>query len=437
MIHVAIVSPDHSLEPVDKVISEINFGCHFQKYIYKKMTDIDSIYEDCRENSDVIFFSGELGYHYIRNKFPDIRIPCAFTAYEPIDVLSILLNFQIDHPGIALSRVFCDFLTETNHFMEVPSYLPKEKCPYFFTDTHYDYQHITRFAKKLWDEGKIDYILSRSINNLKRLDELQIPYAAVFPSEDMIIKSIRTALNELRLNAISAMDELNILLHLPLTEDVEQEESEFREATIYKMLVDYRKKMHLHYTIRQGFKQFELHSQIKAGEKDVKFLRPMLLEFRNNVAFPFRIGAGISSSKERSRYFSEQALVEATRYGKSDAFLVGDDGLITGPISSEKNISYNYTNEKALLFARVNGINEANILRLVSLFQEDQGKLLNSRTLAPLLGLTTRSANRILSKLLELGIVEYALPEGSNGHPKGRPCRDFRYNQDEFRKALM
>lgn len=34
MIHVAIVSPDHSLEPIDEVISETDFGCQFYKYIY-------------------------------------------------------------------------------------------------------------------------------------------------------------------------------------------------------------------------------------------------------------------------------------------------------------------------------------------------------------------------------------------------------------------
>ena len=94
VINVAIVSPDHSLEPVDKVIAEHDFGCQFFQYVYRKMSDIDDIYQDCKGKCDVIFFSGELGYHYIKNKFPDIRIPCTFTAYEPIDVLSILLQFQ-------------------------------------------------------------------------------------------------------------------------------------------------------------------------------------------------------------------------------------------------------------------------------------------------------------------------------------------------------
>ena len=123
MYSVAIVSPEKSLEPIEKVIQDKSFECHFYPYIYTHLSDIDKIYEDCRKKCDVIFFSGELGYHYILKKFPDIRIPCAFTAYEPIDVLSIFLQFQIEHKDIPLNRVFCDFLTETNHYMGVTTYI--------------------------------------------------------------------------------------------------------------------------------------------------------------------------------------------------------------------------------------------------------------------------------------------------------------------------
>ncbi len=438
MINVAIVSPDHSLEPVDKVIAEHDFGCQFHKYIYKRMSDIDEIYADCREKCDVIFFSGELGYHYILSKFPDIRIPCAFTAYEPIDVLSILLNFQIEHPETPLSRVFCDFLTTTNDFMDVPQYIKKENCPYFYTDSHYDYRHITGFAQKLWNDGRIDLILSRSINNLNRLDELHIPYVAVFPSEDMIIKSIRSALNALRLNQIEQKDELNILIRLPFTEDIEQEEQEYREATVYKLLTDYRKDEHLHYSINQGFNQFELHLQLEAGTFNVDDLRRPLMDLKKKISFPFRIGAGLGSSRERSRFFSEHALMEANRYGRNDAFFVGEEGTVTGPLSSDTKLIYSYANEKALAFARDNGINETNILKLISIFEQDNEKILTSLSLSQLLGITARSASRILSKLSDLRIIRLSDDAAPvKAVHQGRPVHYYAFDADEFKRTLL
>ncbi len=439
MIHVAIVNPDHSFDQmIDHVISENDFGCQFHKYTYKKMSDINEIYEDCRGKCDVIFFSGELGYHYIKHKFPDIQIPCAFTAYEPIDVLSILLNFQIDHPDVNLNRVFCDFLTTTNNYMDVPQYLTEDRRPYFYTDTRYDYRHITGFAKDLWDDHKIDLILTRSINNLKRFEELNIPVVGVFPSEEMIRKSIRTALNELRLNTIQEKEELNILIRLPFSEEIEQEEQEYREATVYKLLTDYRKSKHLHFSINQGFNQFEIHAQVSSDIDNVDFLRPALLDFRKKLNFPFRIGAGIGSSQERSRYFSEHALLEANRYGRNDAFFVGEEGVVTGPLSADTKLIYNYSNEKALEFARVQGINETNILKLISMFQQDDQQLLNSQNISKLLGITTRSASRILSKLLELGIVYLAASEEiEKVSHQGRPTHYFHFSKEEFTNALL
>lgn len=438
MIHVAIVSPDHSLEPIDKVISETDFGCQFYKYIYKKMSDIDDIYADCRGKCDVIFFSGELGYHYIKHKFPDIQIPCAFTAYEPIDVLSILLNFQIEHPEVKLNRVFCDFLTTTNGYMDVPQYLKEEHCPVFYTDTRYDYRHITGFAKELWDKKRIDLILTRSINNLKRLEALQIPCIGVFPSEEMIRKSIRTALNELRLNTIEEKEELNILIRLPFSEEIEQEEQEYREATVYKLLTDYRKAKHLHFSINQGFNQFELHAKVPKDTDNVDFLRPILLDFRKKLSFPFRIGAGIGSSQERSRYFSEHALLEANRYGRNDAFFVGEEGVVTGPLSADTKLIYNYSNEKALEFARIHGINETNILKLISMFQQEPKQLLSSQNISKLLGITPRSASRILAKLLELNVVKLAdNAELSKSSHQGRPTHYFHFSAEEFKDSLL
>ena len=46
MIHVAIVSPEKSLEPIEKVLQDPSFDCQFFPYIYKDLKDIDGIYED-------------------------------------------------------------------------------------------------------------------------------------------------------------------------------------------------------------------------------------------------------------------------------------------------------------------------------------------------------------------------------------------------------
>ena len=443
MYSVAVVSPEKSLEPIEKVLKDKSFDCRFYPYIYKELSDIDGIYEDCRKKCDVIFFSGELGYHYIMRKFPDIRIPCAFTAYEPIDVLSILLHFQMKHKDIPLNRVFCDFLTETNRYMELGKYLSEEERPYFYEDSHYDYKHITEYAKKLWDKGKIDMILSRSINNLKSLDTLQIPYLAVFPNEEMIRASIQHALDELRLSNISEERVLSVLLRLPFSEDLEKEEQEYREAQTYSFLTSYRKEEHSHFSIEKGFNQFSLTASVSLDVEILPILEEILMQCKKNLNFPFRLGIGLSSTKERSRYYAEHALMESNRYGRNDAFFMEEEEKLMGPISRELRLIHNYKNEKALEFAKTYGIHENNILKLVSLYELAPENALSAQSIAELLGITSRSASRILAKLLQLNLIRQGvLEEGESLKEKkkmrhGRPALHFHFVPENFEGTFL
>lgn len=436
MITVAIVSPSRSLEPISKVIAEHDFGCEFHKYIYNELSDIDWIYADCRESCDVIFFSGELGYHYIKNRFPDIQIPCAFTAYGPKDILSILLNFTLEHPDIPLNRVFVDFLTPLNQFMDMHRYIKSEYMPYFFEDDTYDYAHITRRTRQLWDEGKIDMVISRSINNLPRLEEVDIPYLAVFPSEEMIRESIETALNDLRLNRIEPEEHLIALVRLLFEADCPQDEREYRTATLYKLLVDFRREREDSFSITMGLNQFELHALRPAQSVTPRSVRGLVLLLQRQLDFPFRVGMGLHADEDRCRYYAERALLESVRHGANDGFfLSGDNEVLTGPLSSAALPTYHYGSQKVAALGHRSGISEANLLKLVGLFRADQNALLTAASISKLLNITPRSASRILLKLSALGLICSAseTPQGR----KGRPSHRYRFLPEPFQKALL
>ena len=437
MIAVAIVSPSRSLEPISKVIESYEFNCQFHKYIYNELSDIDWIYQDCKDFCDVIFFSGELGYHYIKKRFPDIQIPCTFTAYGPKDILSILLNFKIEHPEIPLNRVFVDFLTPLNNFMNMHQYIKKENMPYFFEDSTYDYAHITQRTKSLWDSGKIDIVISRSINNLGRLDELHIPYLAVFPSEEMIRESIETALNNLRLNQIEPQDHLMVLVRLPFGQDCSQEEREYRKATVYKVLVDYRRERGTEFSISMGVNQFELSGRQPIQTMTPDAMRDFVLRLQQSLDFPFRVGVGVHPDEDRSHYYAERALLEAGRHGANDGFFIcGENETMTGPLSSALLPTYSYSNEKAAALGRKIGISEANLLKLAGLFQADRDTLMTTAMVSKLLNITPRSAGRILTKLCELGLIGL-VPDRPETDRKGRPSHRYRFLPEPFQAALV
>ncbi|MGL5437258.1 MAG: MarR family transcriptional regulator [Lachnospiraceae bacterium] len=436
MIRIAIVSPERSLPPIKNVIERAEFGCDFQIFIYHELSEIDEICRECSELFDVIFFSGELGYHYVRRVMPDLKTFCAFTAYGTKDVLSILLAFATEHPEISLNRVYIDFLTPLNQYMDILKYLPQNKVPYFFEDDIFDYGHLTARATELWTAGKIDYLITRAINNISTYETMGIPYQVVFPSEEMIEESITTTINEIRLECARQNAVLMIIIRLPFEEGISVEEREYRTVTLHKALVDWRQKKRITIGITSWFDRFELQSEVSASSGTSELLQPFVLYLGEVLPFRFRMGAGLHQDTEKSRYYAETAVNEAIKYGADDGFLVsGPAAMLTGPLSVNNPLLYNYANVQAALFAKTHGISEKNLNQLIGLFQQNPDAIMTAPSLGGLLNITARSANRILSRLAELGVISRV--ETELNHKMGRPSMGYRFNDQAFRESLL
>ena len=74
MITVSIISPKVSLQAINRVIEQNDFGCIFHKYVYHTLEEIQDIYYKCKDHCDIIFCSGEFGYYQLMN-IPNIEKP--------------------------------------------------------------------------------------------------------------------------------------------------------------------------------------------------------------------------------------------------------------------------------------------------------------------------------------------------------------------------
>ena len=114
----------------------------------------------------------------------------SFISYTEKTLLSILLNFVIHYPDVPLNRLYIDFLTPVNDFMNLKKYLDPEHMPYCFENPVYNYETLKERAVELWKDKKIDMMFTRTTNQLEVLNKLQIPYIHFLPTEEMVRDSL-------------------------------------------------------------------------------------------------------------------------------------------------------------------------------------------------------------------------------------------------------
>lgn len=435
MITVSIISPRISLQAINKVIDNEKFGCIFHRYIYEQLEDIQEIYQKCKDHCDVIFCSGELGYHHLI-KIKGMNTPCSFVSYEEKHILSILLNFVIAHPDIPLNRVYCDFLTPANQYMHIEQYLPRGTKLYCFNSDIYNYELLLSRACELWTDKKIDIMLTRSTNILHKYDKIGIPYIHFLPSRPMISESIHNALNGVKLLAAKELPKIHIILRLLLPDNMTMEEKEYHEVTLYQSILEFRRTGNMSFSVRSLADRLELSGDSASYRNSLKTLQLLISFIIDKNSLEFRLGAGIGTNADDSHYHAELALQESIKYGKNDGFLSdGETSALTGPLTLYNSLTYSYLNQKVLAYSKEYGINESNLLKIAGLFQMNEQEIITAPDLALLLNITPRSCNRILQQLLDSELIEEA--ETLKAVKKGRPIRRYRFNKAECEKIFF
>ena len=79
-----------------------------------------------------------------------------------------------------------------------------------------------------------------------------------------------------------------------------------------------------------------------------------------------------------------------------------------------------------------------NILKLISIFEQNEAQLISSHALSEKLGITMRSASRILAKLYDLDMIRFRDTAPDTKTPRqGRPSHYYHFNPSAFKEALL
>ena len=139
-----------------------------------------------------------------------------------------------------------------------------------------------------------------------------------------------------------------------------------------------------------------------------------LMQFgQRGPAFKVWIGMGIGNTMLEAKSRSAMALNHAIADRASSSYLVEDENQVTASIGFDNIEDHSFT-----YFARRIGVSPTTLDRLRQVLRA--GDTMTSEELAMRLGITARSANRILARLEEVGCITTV---GKSSAGKGRPAR--------------
>ncbi len=192
-----------------------------------------------------MFFSGELGFIYINQKIGDLAIPCKFIAYDTNHVFAVILDFILEYPPhIPLNRVYIDFLVPLNNYYGIKEFIKEKHLPICNESNSLSHEDMLNLGKFLWENDKIDMMLTRSISNINNIKESGgVPFIPILPTEKMISDAIKTALMEIRVTKTKTDSSIICLVEPVYESEVNINQREYTEVTMYKALVDIKKRI--------------------------------------------------------------------------------------------------------------------------------------------------------------------------------------------------
>jgi hypothetical protein len=128
---------------------------------------------------------------------------------------------------------------------------------------------------------------------------------------------------------------------------------------------------------------------------------------------------GITSYKAEAN--ARKSLGHTKKQGKKDIYLLDENDVLEGPLSNEERLRYSIiSNDENLIdVGEKTGLGVGTLAKILAFSDIRKSKVYDSKELAECLGVTERSARRILGKIVNSGYGKiYAKESTGNG---GRP----------------
>lgn len=418
---IAVIGPGYS---VDKVIDVINEYYKFVQpipYKKEKVEEVMEIIDDCVQKADGLLFTGiavlgeaekssKLNKPYEAILRNDSSIMKTFWEIrndgKPIDRLSIdiveenLVKEVADEFGITIQKIYSK---------PYRSQIPEEE---------YVKRHI-----QLWEEGKVDILISGLSSVYTELEKKMLPVYRLSMTVPLIKLSMENIINKVKTRDIKANQIAIQILKIKNLKNklTSQYDNLIKKNSVEKELINYVKE------VQGSFFQLGNDKYIIFGTRRTLEDKCMINNFLKTVenfeanGITIYSGLGFGNTGWNAEYNATTALEIAEKSLNAAFYIIDENNKISGPISDLNENSYDLQvyDEKINEIAKKIGVSVTYLSKIASIMKKNNETIFSSDTLGHYLGITERSARRVLEKFISAGYAEVVTTTVNKGI--GRP----------------
>lgn len=205
-----------------------------------------------------------------------------------------------------------------------------------------------------------------------------------------------------------------------------------RNHSTYRMLLHFAEQMSGYLTALSSTEYLfvtnrGIFERVTEGYK----VLPIVDELKKKLGVTLSIGIGFGFSALEAGSHARVALIQAQENGGDSCYIVNEDRSVFGPIDITAPMKYPLAVTDQLLIQQsaAVGMNAANIEKTMALIRRKKKNEFTSHELASVLGITPRSAHRIVQSWLDASLIEVIGTEKISR--RGRPRQVFRLLNSE------
>lgn len=412
-MNIGIIGADDSVDKIIELVEKEYEDINFISFRHNEIENIDEIFSEIPQDIDGIFATG-IGVYNKLQSF-NFNCPISYAKHGSIGLLKTFFDVYNENLDLKNKNISFDIIDEQSvsdiiKEFDIPInnyYVP---CPdNYKSESFYLENHL-----KLYRDKKVDYIFTSFGYIYSLLKNLNIPVYRIYPSNIDIKSNIDSLIRNINLVKLNKKSLLVYKFNISSKEN---------KSYIKSILTEYANLIEGLITEYSDNSLIIISNKNFYNEIDCLYLIYAFLNKKNISNILVGLGTGTTLTKA-----IDNAEIAIENTNSSDWLYFYDGNVLKKYDQYNANYKTKYlSDEKIQNISEKTGIRTKHIqiidLSIINLNRN----IFTSSELSDLLGLTVRSANRIMNTLVKNNFAEF-IDNSSFNESIGRPKRQIKIN---------